>query len=191
MFIQEGSLIKSIPKANRTHEGPLHQSDRKSRKSDLDIWYVGIVGCLCKQIQSIPGIHETKIEPDCSMVLSIVKATTTASTVALVLPLLFVAVFLYLKRSKYASNTREVSSPPVSQTVQSGTDVSLLQRISQQDDSALSELYDRHASLLYTLILRILKDEHDAEDILQEVFLRIWDRAQTYDDALGSPTAWL
>ncbi len=125
------------------------------------------------------------------MVFSAINGSITVTGIALVLPLLFVAVFLYLKRSKYASNTREVSSPPVSQTVQSGTDVSLLQRISQQDDSALSELYDRHASLLYALILRILKDEHYAEDILQEVFLRIWDRAQTYDEALGSPTAWL
>jgi RNA polymerase sigma-70 factor (ECF subfamily) len=41
------------------------------------------------------------------------------------------------------------------------------------------------------LILRILRDRSDAEEVLQEVFLTVWTRVETYDRDLGSPVAWL
>jgi len=41
------------------------------------------------------------------------------------------------------------------------------------------------------LILRILRDRGEAEEILQEVFLQVWTRAETYNVALGSPAGWL
>jgi RNA polymerase sigma-70 factor (ECF subfamily) len=70
-------------------------------------------------------------------------------------------------------------------------DVRLIERIVARDQSALAQLYDRHCRLLFTLILRILKDRGEAEDVLQEVFVRVWDRADRYDQALGAPAAWL
>jgi len=70
-------------------------------------------------------------------------------------------------------------------------DIRLLERIVARDQAALAALYDRHCRLLFTLILRILKDRGEAEDVLQEVFVRVWDRADGYDPSLGAPAAWL
>ena len=70
-------------------------------------------------------------------------------------------------------------------------DVVLLDRIVARDASAVAELYDRHSRLLFSLILRILRDRQEAEEVLQEVFLAAWTRAETYNVALGSPAGWL
>ena len=71
------------------------------------------------------------------------------------------------------------------------TDRSLLQRIAARDTAALAELYDRHGRLLFGLILRIVRDRGEAEDILQEAFVRVWTRAETYDAQVGGPLPWI
>jgi len=71
------------------------------------------------------------------------------------------------------------------------TDLSLLQRIAARDTAALAELYDRHSRLLLGLILRIVRDRGEAEDLLQEAFVRVWTRAATYDAMVGGPLPWL
>ena len=55
----------------------------------------------------------------------------------------------------------------------------------------MAELYDRHGRLAFSVILRILRSQSDAEEVLQETFVRVWSRADTYDPRLGSPGAWL
>lgn len=70
-------------------------------------------------------------------------------------------------------------------------DLGLLERVTARDIQAVTALYDRHSRTLYSLIHRIVRDPSEAEDVLQEVFLRVWERAETYDSALGSPMAWL
>jgi RNA polymerase sigma-70 factor (ECF subfamily) len=70
-------------------------------------------------------------------------------------------------------------------------DIALLDRIVARDERAVADLYDRHNRLLYGLILRILRDRSEAEEVLQEVFVLVWTRAETYNVALGSPAAWL
>ena len=70
-------------------------------------------------------------------------------------------------------------------------DTHLVARITRGDNQALAELYDRHSTLLYTLILRIVRSPSDAQDVLQETLLLVWRRAEQYDAALGSPAAWL
>lgn len=70
-------------------------------------------------------------------------------------------------------------------------EVILLQRIVDRDQVALAELYDKHGRLVFSLALRILRSQCDAEEVLQEVFVRVWTRAATYDERLGSPAAWL
>jgi len=70
-------------------------------------------------------------------------------------------------------------------------DLALIERVAAHDETAVGELYDRHHRLLYSLILRIVRDARDAEDVLQETFIALWTRVQTYDAALGSPVAWL
>jgi RNA polymerase sigma-70 factor (ECF subfamily) len=70
-------------------------------------------------------------------------------------------------------------------------DLALIERIAARDESALGDLYDRHSRLLYSLALRIVRDAGHAEDVLQEVFLLVWTRVQTYNAAIGPPIAWL
>ena len=70
-------------------------------------------------------------------------------------------------------------------------DVTLIERIGAREASAVGDLYDRHSRLLYGLILRILRDRSEADEVLQEVFVAVWNRAATYDVTLGSPVAWL
>ena len=70
-------------------------------------------------------------------------------------------------------------------------DVQLLQRIVARDPTAVAGLYDRHSTVVFGMIMRILRNRADAEDVLQEVFVRVWTRATTYDQRLGTPAAWL
>jgi RNA polymerase sigma-70 factor (ECF subfamily) len=70
-------------------------------------------------------------------------------------------------------------------------DRALLGRIAVRDEAALADLYDRHSRLAYSVIMRILRSPSDAEEVLQETFVRVWSRADTYDARLGSPAAWL
>jgi RNA polymerase sigma-70 factor, ECF subfamily len=70
-------------------------------------------------------------------------------------------------------------------------DLVLLQRIVARDERAVAELYDRHSRLVFSVIRRILRSQSDVEDVLQETFVRVWSRADTYDAALGSPATWL
>jgi RNA polymerase sigma-70 factor, ECF subfamily len=71
------------------------------------------------------------------------------------------------------------------------TDFTLLQRIAARDTAALADLYDRHSRLIFGLILRIVRDRGEAEDILQETFVRVWNRAEIYDARLGGPLPWI
>jgi RNA polymerase sigma-70 factor (ECF subfamily) len=70
-------------------------------------------------------------------------------------------------------------------------DVAIVSRIAARDERALGELYDRHSRLLFGLLVRMLKQRGDAEEVLQEVFVQAWTRADTYNPALGSPAGWL
>ena len=81
--------------------------------------------------------------------------------------------------------------PIVEGTQDPDDDAALLERIVARDACSVSVLYDRHARLLFNLILRILRDRADAEDVLQEVFVAVWTRAESYNPTLGPPAAWL
>lgn len=71
------------------------------------------------------------------------------------------------------------------------SDQELFARILARDSRAIADLYDRHSRLLFSVAYRMLQNRGDAEEVLQEVFLAIWTRGSTYNQALGSPAAWL
>jgi len=66
----------------------------------------------------------------------------------------------------------------------------LIYRIQRQDKLALKELFEQVHTKLLCLIFRIIKDQHEAEDILQEVFVKVWQQADRYSGK-GSAWGWL
>ena len=66
-----------------------------------------------------------------------------------------------------------------------------IRRMTLGDDSGLAELYDRYASLVTGMAVRILHDPADAQDVLQAVFLQAWRQADRYNASRGAPEAWL
>ncbi len=71
------------------------------------------------------------------------------------------------------------------------TDEELLARLRSGEAEALAALYDRYASLMYALSLRILTDEREAQDLLHDVFLEVWERARDYEPTRGKVRTWL
>ncbi|HTQ60537.1 MAG TPA: sigma-70 family RNA polymerase sigma factor [Candidatus Solibacter sp.] len=70
-------------------------------------------------------------------------------------------------------------------------DATLLLRLLQKDVSAFEQLYDRHARLVYGLVLRILQHASTSEEVVQDVFLQLWRNAAQYDSARGPFVPWL
>jgi RNA polymerase sigma factor (sigma-70 family) len=70
-------------------------------------------------------------------------------------------------------------------------DILLLKRIAKLDQSALSELYDRYARVVYALAFKILESVEEAEEVVLDVFSQVWRTAGSYDDKRGRVDAWL
>ena len=70
-------------------------------------------------------------------------------------------------------------------------DVALLRQVADRQAEALCALYDRYASTLLALGKRILGSVADAEEVLQEVFLHVWNHARRYDAGRSSVSTWL
>jgi RNA polymerase sigma-70 factor, ECF subfamily len=69
-------------------------------------------------------------------------------------------------------------------------DIELLRKIAAGDRTAFGEFYDRHSVLMFSVASRILNDPGDAEDVLQEAFVQIWEKAGNFDPKLGKPSSW-
>ena len=66
-----------------------------------------------------------------------------------------------------------------------------LQRVAEGDRAALQDVYRRTSAKLYGVALRIFPDGEDAQDVLQDAFINIWQKAGSFDPARASPITWL
>jgi len=70
-------------------------------------------------------------------------------------------------------------------------DMGLLGRIESGDQAAMSALFDRYGTLVYSVALRVLKDASEAEDVMQEIFVQVWKNPGAYVSGKGSLAGWL
>src|SRR6266702_4206497 len=70
-------------------------------------------------------------------------------------------------------------------------DIKMIERIVSGDESALAELYTNYCKLLFSLGMRILRSAEDTNDLLQEVFLQIWNKAALFEKSKGSVYTWM
>jgi RNA polymerase sigma-70 factor (ECF subfamily) len=71
------------------------------------------------------------------------------------------------------------------------SDVDLMLGIQSGDADALSQLYDRYNGIVKALILRIIHNETEGDDLLQEVFMEIWNQAKNFSAEKGKPLGWM
>jgi RNA polymerase sigma-70 factor (ECF subfamily) len=71
------------------------------------------------------------------------------------------------------------------------SDRELAERLQRRDTQAMADLYDRFGRLVFSVIYGIVRDTGTAEDLVQETFLRIWNRAAGFDAEKGSLGPWL
>ena len=69
-------------------------------------------------------------------------------------------------------------------------EIELLKRIGQGDRGSFEKLYDRFSGPLFSTAYRVLNNQVAAEDVLQDVFIQIWEKAPLYNPALGKPLTW-
>ena len=87
--------------------------------------------------------------------------------------------------------TRRLSTaaPPIPEGAP--TDLELMLGIQAEDPEALSALYDRYNGILKALILRVIHNDAEADDLLQEIFMEIWNQAKNFSAHKGKPLGWM
>ena len=73
---------------------------------------------------------------------------------------------------------------------QLAAEIALLHRVAQGDRRGFAELYDRFSGVLFSTAYRVLNNREAAEDVLQDVFIQIWEKAPLYDPLRGKPLTW-
>ena len=71
------------------------------------------------------------------------------------------------------------------------TDLELMRGIQDEDPEALSQLYDRYNGIIKALILRVVHNEAEADDLLQEIFMELWNQAKNFSAQKGKPLGWM
>ena len=72
-----------------------------------------------------------------------------------------------------------------------GADEPLIGRVQAKDQTAMGAIFDRYATMVYSVALRVLKDPGQAEDVMQEIFLQVWKQPDRFAQGRGSLGAWL
>jgi RNA polymerase sigma-70 factor (ECF subfamily) len=88
-----------------------------------------------------------------------------------------------LKRPQFSAHPQLEPGAP--------SDLELMQAIQASDADALAQLYDRYNGILKALILRVVHNEAEADDLLQEIFMEIWNQAKNFSAQKGKPLGWM
>lgn len=72
-----------------------------------------------------------------------------------------------------------------------GADEPLIGRVQAKDQTAMGAIFDRYAAMVYSVALSVLKDPGQAEDVMQEIFLQVWNQPDRFAQGRGSLGAWL
>lgn len=81
---------------------------------------------------------------------------------------------------------------PEAQVIQQAEiDRQLMRQLQEGDRLALEAIYKRHARLVFTLIVRIVRDRHEAEDVLEDVFFELWRGSDRFDESRGTVQSYL
>jgi RNA polymerase sigma-70 factor, ECF subfamily len=70
-------------------------------------------------------------------------------------------------------------------------DAELLRQIAAGDRAAFEKFYDQHSTLMFSVACKILNNSTEAEDVLQETFVQIWEKAERFDPKLGKASSWV
>src|SRR5436190_1293678 len=91
------------------------------------------------------------------------------------------------------AETRNARLPAAAPILEPGapTDLELMNGIQAEDPDALSQLYDRYNGIIKALILRVIHNEAEADDLLQEIFMEIWNQAKNFSAQRGKPLGWM
>ena len=69
-------------------------------------------------------------------------------------------------------------------------EIELLEGVGRGDRDCFRQLHERYAGVLFSAAYQVLNDPAEAEDVLQDVFVQIWDKAKLYDRTRGKPLTW-
>jgi RNA polymerase sigma-70 factor (ECF subfamily) len=83
-----------------------------------------------------------------------------------------------------------ISAEPESHEARAAEDAELVRRMAGGDKHALAQLYDRFSRPLYSTAYHILRDASESEDIVQDVFLALWEKAGVFDPSRGTAFSW-
>lgn len=70
-------------------------------------------------------------------------------------------------------------------------DYTLIQQLKNKDERALALLYDKYAGAIYSVILKMIRDEGKAQNLLQDTFMTVWEKAESYDTNKGRFYTWI
>lgn len=84
-----------------------------------------------------------------------------------------------------------MATEPAQASDEQAMEVDLIRRIGRGDRGGFEEFYEKYSGLVVGTACRVLNDLTDAEDVAQEVFVMIWEKAGMYDPARGKPLTWV
>ncbi len=85
----------------------------------------------------------------------------------------------------FMETTADISIP------EADSDQKIVERLLARDETAMADLHGRYRAALTGIIMKVIHDAGEAEDVLQDVLLQVWDRIATYDQAKGRLSSWV